>query len=668
MNHFYKLAAYSTAVLVFLFAFCNKGVYAEGSDDSTSPPELTSESYAEIGKTGIWWIKFYSPYCTHCKDFEPAWNTVYRHLNKTYEELNFGSINCVTQGDLCSDLGIGSYPTVNLYKNGLLIEELKGARPSEHLEDYIKKQLEDMHQLEAESEKQAASHKHEENDKEKVEKEVEKEAEAESEKKPETKVREQFASYTGAGETVNTKYPDSVDPEVAEKDAEGNVNPKGISVPLNHRQFTRRVTATRDGWFIQFYSPSSKMSHSIKPAWDQMSRKAKGKLNIGQVNCDVEAQLCKEARIEQFPTLKYFASSLQTEYKGLRGTGDLSLFLKRAIDARNPPHINFSEYKKLRKTAEDITFLYLYDENTALEDFQAFEKLCVDSIGTVNIAKSNDKKIMELLKETNFPALYAVSKEKISRFPEMAPSELRNHNKLRNWATKHRQPLVPQLTPYNHQDIFANSIVVLAILDPREEESTTSAIKELRAVAVELEDKRVKEEREELEELRKKKQLKIDEAKDKNDEGAEERANQIRVEVSEREPINVAWIDAIFWERWIKGRYGSYEGSSRVVINNEKGGKFWDRNTNGDVLVPSRSDIIETLEAALSPGSKLKPTTLPTGFVSYFKGPQSSFMSTRDLILVMICFGAFTMWYKKNQAKRQFLGVQSTEGILGKLD
>lgn len=140
---------------------------------------------------------------------------------------------------------------------------------------------------------------------------------------------------------------------------------------------------------------------------------------------------------------------------------------------------------------------------------------------------------------------------------------------------------------------------MLAILDPREEESTAQAIKELRAVAVELDEKRAKANRDELMELRNKKQLKVDEAKDKADEGAEEQAQGIRVEVSEREPISVAWIDSVFGNAGSRAGNGAYDGPSRVVINNEKAGKFWDRASNGDVLVPSRSRIIETLKKHL---------------------------------------------------------------------
>lgn len=627
---------------------------------TTAPLELSLESYNELGKTGVWWINFYSPYCPRCKDFAPAWNSIYRHMDGVHKGLKFATVNCVTEGDLCDELGVSLYPAVNLYNRGELVDSFKGVKDEEFLKSYIDEHIESLSAIEEEDNNNNDNNdeniSNNTNDKEEEKpvdnvdintKENTKNYIHNHNHKPRV-----FPSYTGPGEPVNTKYPDSINSEV---------QPHSLSTPLNHKEFTRRVTATRDSWFIQFYSPSAKHATSIQPPWDQMAFEAQGKLNIGQVNCDIEKQLCKEAGIVYYPTLKYFASSLQTEYKDLRGTGDLLLFLRRAIEARNPRVVKYAEYEEIRQQADEVTFLYLYDANTAVEDFQAFEKLCVDSVGAMNVAKSNDTEILASLAETNLPALYAVSKDKMTRFPETTSSGLRDHKKLREWAIKHRQPLVPRLTPANIHDVFSNSIVVLAILDPREEEATAQALKELRAVAVELEETRIKEDREELIELRNKKQLKIDEAKDKEDEGAEERAQGIRVEVNQREMISVAWIDAIFWERWIKGRYGAYEGGSHVVINNERNGCFWDRDLNGDVLVPSRWRIIETVEAALSPGSKLKASTLPAGVASYLRGPQGQFLLTKDLMFLGVAFVLFMVIYRRKKGK--LVG-----GVLGKMD
>lgn len=637
-------------LLAAVFLFTTYAAPVE--DEKLTPPELTGENFDETTAKGIWWIKYYSPYCHHCKTFAPIWNSLYAKLKDNNDDLHFASVNCVSQGDLCSRKDVGVYPTINLYKDGLLMENQKGIKSASVMEKFIANALKEFAENDA---KKEVSTKTEANDG--------KSASPTDTKNTETKSGS-FPTFPHSTEIVNTKYPDSVIPATK---LSGDVpNPKGLSVPLDYKEFTRRVTATRNGWFIQFYSSKSRHSRDLSPAWNQLAREAKGKLNIGHVNCDVEKRLCKNANISEYPTLKYFASSIQTEYKGLRGIGDLLHFLKCAVEVHSPRSIDFLQYQQLLKGSEDVTLLYIYDHNTAMEDFQAFEKLGAAIIGTVEMAITNDTRIIGDLKEAQLPALYAISKDKSVRFPAKTSESIRKHNDLVDWATRNRLPLVPQLTPITAQDIFANSVVVLALLDPREEADTASAIKELKAVAQELQALKEKEEREELEELRKKKQLKIDEAKDKNDEAAEDRANEIVVEPTPRQPISVAWIDAVFWERWVRGRYGSYDGKSRVIINKENSGKFWDKTVSGDVLVPSRSSIMETLEAALGSSSRLSPMPLHNSVSAYISQTRETLFANSYFYFFL--GGAFivTYLYKKHHGKKR--EGHATEGLLGKLD
>lgn len=640
-----RIHAPFTALLFILIA----SVYAapSGVDVSKTPQELTLDEFDQTVAEGFWWIKFYSPYCHHCKAFAPAWDRLYRKLKDKYENLHFASVNCVAQGDLCDKMDVGVYPTINLYNATKLVKNMKGIQEEDYLEIFI-------------------------------DKEINRDPNEATESSAPVPVKPKFGgtrtasfpTYPASSEAVNSKYPDSVDPKLVEDPADLSLpNPSGASVLLDHTDFTRRVTATRDGWFVQFYSPASKYTRNIQPAWDLMAFEAKGKLNIGQVNCQVETRLCKEAGITQFPTLKYFASSIQSEYTGLRGVGDLLQFLKRAYETHHPKELSFGEYKNLRKSDDDVTLLYLHNDYTAREDFQAFEKLAVAMIGTVDVAVSNDTKIIEDLKEDNLPALYVISKEKKVRFPEKTSSGLRDHHQLVTWAEKHRQPLVPQLTPSTYKDIFSNSKVILAILDPREEEATTSAMKELRAAAMEIQDIMAKAEREELDELRKKKQIKIDEARDKDDKGAEERASTIRVEVKGREPVSVAWIDGIFWERWVKGRYGSFDGHARVVINDERGGKFWDRTESGDILVPSRSSILETLEAVTLPSPSIKAVSLHNSVLVYLSETKENLVAHKTFYLIVVGVILFGTWYRRYYSRGTSTHrTTASEGLLGKQD
>ena len=66
-------------------------------------------------------------------------------------------------------------------------------------------------------------------------------------------------------------------------------------------------------------------------AWTELGREMKGKLNIGQVNCEAETQLCKEVKLRGYPTLLFFKAGERVEYDGLRGLGDLVSFANKAV-------------------------------------------------------------------------------------------------------------------------------------------------------------------------------------------------------------------------------------------------------------------------------------------------------------------------------------------------
>jgi protein disulfide-isomerase len=76
----------------------------------------------------------------------------------------------------------------------------------------------------------------------------------------------------------------------------------------------------------------------------------------------------------------------------------------------------------------------------------------------------------------------------------------------------------------------------------------------------------------ERQELRDAKQLRIEEAEDRNDQRALRAAKSIRINMDEieRKGVGFAWVDGVFWERWIRTTYGiDVKDGERVVINDE---------------------------------------------------------------------------------------------------
>ena len=100
-------------------------------------------------------------------------------------------------------------------------------------------------------------------------------------------------------------------------------NVQGGSVSLTAESFQKLVTNSQEPWFIKFYAPWCPHCQHLAPTWSQLAREMQGKLNIGEVNCDDEPRLCRDARVASYPTIHFFRGGERVEYEGLRGLQDL---------------------------------------------------------------------------------------------------------------------------------------------------------------------------------------------------------------------------------------------------------------------------------------------------------------------------------------------------------
>ncbi|KAH9483160.1 Thioredoxin domain-containing protein 5 [Psilocybe cubensis] len=75
---------------------------------------LTPSSFTSIMATGPTFVKFFAPWCGHCKKLAPTWKQLARHMKG---RVNIVEVNCDDHTSLCKQEGVQGYPTLMWYAN-----------------------------------------------------------------------------------------------------------------------------------------------------------------------------------------------------------------------------------------------------------------------------------------------------------------------------------------------------------------------------------------------------------------------------------------------------------------------------------------------------------------------------------------------------------------------
>lgn len=366
----------------------------------------------------------------------------------------------------------------------------------------------------------------------------------------------------------------------------GPPNPLGISVPLTAESFQKLVTNTQDSWFIKFYAPWCPHCQAMAPNWKEMAKENKDILNVGEVNCDVETRLCADARVSAYPTIYFFRGGQRVEYTGLRGLGDLLSYTKKAVGPGSRiEEVDAATFEELEKT-EEVLFLYFYDDATTSEDFKAMERLTLSLLGHGRIVKTNSAALAGRFRVSTWPRLLVVRDGRPNYYNALAPKDMRDFRQVLSWMQTVWLPIVPELTASNAREIMDGKYVVLGILSRRRSDEFKQSKRELKEAALEWMEKQVQLFRLERAELRDSKQLRIEEADDRNDQRALRAAKNMRITIREddKKAVAFAWVDGDFWERWLRTTYGiDVENGDRVIINDEDVSLFLTGTIDGSI-------------------------------------------------------------------------------------
>lgn len=102
--------------------------------------EITEEVFKVSIQSGVAFVKFYAPWCGHCKRLSSTWDNL-RDKFSGNNGVKILKVDCTLEANkqLCNDEEVEGFPSLFLYKEGEKISEYSGSRSLEDLYDFVSK-------------------------------------------------------------------------------------------------------------------------------------------------------------------------------------------------------------------------------------------------------------------------------------------------------------------------------------------------------------------------------------------------------------------------------------------------------------------------------------------------------------------------------------------------
>lgn len=244
---------------------------SETSESDNGLYTLTAENFDRHVEMGLHFVKFYAPWCSHCRKLAPTWKAL-AEFHKDSVDVTVAKIDCTTEGKKCNEHNIHAFPTLKLFKDGREVDNYDGSRSLDDLKNYLTLKISEH-------------------------------------------------SLLSSATTENSETAEEVPSEDTDADM---IKP----FQLTDSNFDAMVSVGTT--FVEFYVPWCIHCQKLSPVWDQLANKCADRASgprIAKVDCSEEAELCQSFGISGYPTLILFSKGVQKqEYRGPRDLDSLYNF------------------------------------------------------------------------------------------------------------------------------------------------------------------------------------------------------------------------------------------------------------------------------------------------------------------------------------------------------
>ncbi|VDD91578.1 unnamed protein product [Enterobius vermicularis] len=112
-------------------------VLAYGSDVI---PLKDSDFETESKQYEVLLVKFYAPWCGHCKRLAPEYEKAATKLKNNDPPITLAEVDCTVEKKTCEKFSVSGFPTLKIFRNGNLAQDYDGPREAEGIVKYMRGQ------------------------------------------------------------------------------------------------------------------------------------------------------------------------------------------------------------------------------------------------------------------------------------------------------------------------------------------------------------------------------------------------------------------------------------------------------------------------------------------------------------------------------------------------